>query len=78
VLLDAGLPCRGILVDHGDFDALFFLQLQGTHAFGGHVRYIDSEIGTGAAVFAGKHPGLLGWIGHPALSCVRKAEEQRH
>ena len=59
MLFEAGLARWGILVDHRYFDALLFFQFQRTQAVGGHVGYVDSEIGTGAAVFAGKCPGLL-------------------
>ena len=58
VLFDSGLAGGSVLIDQGDFDAVFFFQLQIGQAIRSDVTRVNTQIGSAAEVFAGVSEGL--------------------
>ncbi len=58
MFLNTGLARGSILVDHGHFDALFFLQLQRAQPVGTNIHDVHTQIGTCSRILAGNTEGL--------------------
>ena len=48
VLLDAGFARGSVLIHHGHFHTLFFLQLQSAQAVGSDIHNVHAKVGAGA------------------------------
>ena len=79
MLFEPGFTCGGVLIDQGDFHAMFFLELQLAQAIRSDVAGIDAQICATAKVFTGKSKRLAeGFLRAKLSSELVSCQKHRH